>query len=71
MAADTRVNGRAGKLFGAGGVLMALCCAAGPAVLGAATGAALGSVLGLAAAVVIALAGVLLLRRRRGGDKAC
>jgi hypothetical protein len=59
-----------GKLFGMAGVLMALCCLAGPAILGAAASAAIGSVLGIAAAVVIAGAAVLLLRRWSGGSNA-
>jgi hypothetical protein len=50
---------------------MALCCLAGPAVLGAVAGAAIGSVLGIVAAVVITVACVLLVRRPRAGDKAC
>ena len=50
---------------------MVLCCVAGPAVLGAAAGAAIGNVLGIAAASVISLACVVLLRRWRAGrDKA-
>jgi hypothetical protein len=48
---------RSGGLFGIAGVLMALCCLAGPAVVGAAAGAAIGNLLGIAAVVVIALAG--------------
>ena len=50
---------------------MALCCLAGPAVLGAVAGAAIGSVLGIAAAVAVAVACVLIVRRLRAGDKAC
>jgi hypothetical protein len=42
---------------------------AGPAIFGAAAGAAIGNLLGIAAAVVIALAGVFVVRRWRGGDK--
>jgi hypothetical protein len=62
---------RSNKLVGVAGVVMALCCLAGPAVLGAAAGAAIGNVLGIVAAVVIALVCVSLLRRWRTGDKAC
>ena len=57
------------KLFGIGAIVMALCCLAGPAVLGAVAGAAIGNALGIAAAVVVALVGVLLLRRWRGGAR--
>jgi small multidrug resistance family-3 protein len=37
------------RRLGLAGVLMALCCLAGPAVLGAVAGAAIGSVLGVVA----------------------
>jgi drug/metabolite transporter (DMT)-like permease len=60
---------KSSRLFGVAGVVMALCCLAGPAMVGAAAGAAIGNLLGIAAAVVIALAGVLVVRRWRGGDK--
>jgi drug/metabolite transporter (DMT)-like permease len=71
MAANSNAPARGGKLFGVAGVLMVLCCAVGPAVLGAAAGAAIGNMLGIAAAVLVALASVLLVRRWRGGGKAC
>ena len=70
-AAESNTASRGSKFYGAAGVLMVLCCVAGPAVLGAAAGAAIGNVLGVAAAVVVALACVALLRRWRGNDKAC
>jgi drug/metabolite transporter (DMT)-like permease len=60
---------KSSRLVGVAGVVMALCCLAGPAIVGAAAGAAIGNLLGIAAAVVIALAGVLVVRRWRGGDK--
>ncbi len=50
-------------MFGAAGLVMALCCIAAQAALGAAVGAAIGSGLGLAVAVVVALAAVLVVRR--------
>lgn len=73
MGSDSGAARRSDKLFGIAGVVMALCCFAGPAVLGAVAGAAIGNALGIAAAaVVVALVGVLLLRRWRGGaGKAC
>jgi hypothetical protein len=67
MSAEAKSN----RLFGVAGVVMALCCVAGPAVVGAATGAAIGNLLGVLAAVVIAVAGVVVLRRWRGRGKAC
>jgi len=72
MVADSDAASRSSKFFGVAGALMVLCCVAGPAVLGAAAGAAIGNVLGIAAAIVISLACVVLLRRwRAGSDKAC
>lgn len=47
---------------------MALCCLAGPAILGAVLGAAIGNVLGIAAAVAVAVAAVLLVRHWQGDD---
>ena len=64
MSADARSRG----LFGIAGIVMALCCLAGPAIVAAAAGAAIGNLLGIAAAVLVALAGVLVLRRWRGSD---
>lgn len=57
------------KLFGAAGVLMLICCLAGPAVLGAAAGAAIGSAFGIVAAVAVAVALVVLMRLHRGGAR--
>ena len=65
MSADAKSGG----LFGIAGVVMALCCLAGPAIVGAAAGAAIGNLLGIAAAVLVALAGVLVVRRWHGRDK--
>jgi hypothetical protein len=54
-------------LFG-GGLLMVLCCAVGPAVIGAAAGSAIGGWLGIACAVILAAAvGLILHRRHRDG----
>ena len=53
-----------------GSVLMVLCCAVGPAVIGAATGSAIGGWLGIACAIVLAAIVGLILHRRtrtRGG----
>jgi hypothetical protein len=52
------------------GVLMILCCAVGPAVIGAVAGSAIGGWLGIACAVILAAAVGLIVRRRtrrRGG----
>ena len=56
-------------LFG-GGLLMILCCAVGPAVIGAAAGSAISGWLGIAcAAILAAIVGLSLHRRIRSrGD---
>lgn len=64
-----QASGR-GPLLGAGAVILAaLCCFAGPAILGAVAGAAIGSTLGILAAIVcaglVAVAVALFLRWRR------
>jgi outer membrane lipoprotein SlyB len=48
------------------GVLMVICCAVGPAVIGAVAGSAIGGWLGIVCAVILAaLIGLLLHRRAR------
>jgi hypothetical protein len=64
-----------GPILGAGAaVLAALCCFAGPAILGAVAGASIGGTLGIVAAVVcaavVAVAVALILRRRQGNGSA-
>lgn len=48
---------------------MVLCCAVGPAAIGAAAGTAIGGWLGVACAVVLAAGAGLLLYRLRGKDR--
>lgn len=49
-----------------GGLLMALCCAVGPALIGAVAGSAVGGWLGIACAAILAtVVGVVLHRRTR------
>ena len=50
----------------AGGLLMVLCCAVGPAVIGAVAGTAIGGWLGIVCAVILAAAVGLFLHRRAG-----
>ena len=50
---------------------MALCCLAGPAVLGAVAGTAIRSWVGIVVAVALALAAAALLRYRRTNDTGC
>jgi hypothetical protein len=45
---------------------MVLCCAVGPAVIGAAAGSVIGGWLGIACAIVLAAGTGLMLHRRRG-----
>jgi hypothetical protein len=61
-------RGSNAALAGAG-VLMVLCCAVGPAVIGAVAGSAVGGWLGIACAIMVAaLVGFVMHRRtRRGG----
>jgi hypothetical protein len=49
-----------------GGVLVVLCCAVGPAVIGAVAGSATGGWLGIACAIVLAAIVGLMLHRRAG-----
>jgi len=69
MSVDRTASSGSRKLFGAAGVLMLVCCLAGPAVLGAAAGAAVGGVFGIVAAVAVAIAVVVLMRLYGGGDR--
>jgi hypothetical protein len=54
-----------------GGVLMVLCCAVGPAVVGSVAGSAIGGWLGIACAIILAATVGLIVhrrtRRRNGG----
>lgn len=74
-AEATRAGGRGGRrgdmaIFG-GGVLMVLCCAVGPALIGAAAGSAIGGWLGVACAVLLAAGIGLVMHRRRCGSAGC
>jgi hypothetical protein len=75
MSGAEQSSGR-GPVLGAGAVILAaLCCFAGPAILGAVAGAAIGSTLGVLVAVVcaalVAVAVALLLRGRQGKGTGC
>ena len=61
---------RSGALLGVG-LFMVLCCAVGPALIGAVAGSAIGGWLGIAIACMLAVAVALavhLRRRSRGGN---
>jgi hypothetical protein len=57
-------------LVGAG-VVMVLCCAVGPAVIGAVAGSAIGGWLGVVCAVIVAAVVGLFLHRRTRRRGAC
>ena len=68
MSSEQSARGSDGLLAG-GALVMVLCCAIGPAVIGAAAGSAIGGWLGIACAVVLAaIAGLVIHRRRRRGS---
>jgi hypothetical protein len=63
---------RTDAALAAGGVLMLLCCAVGPAVIGAVAGTAIGGWLGIACAVLLAAGvGLALHRRARRRGRPC
>jgi hypothetical protein len=68
MSADT--DRRSNTALASAGILMVLCCAVGPAVIGAVAGSAIGGWLGIACAVLLAgIIGLVMHRRtrKRGG----
>jgi hypothetical protein len=63
---------RTDAALAAGSMLMLLCCAVGPAVIGAVAGAPIGGWLGIACAVLLAAGvGLALHRRARRRGSAC
>lgn len=57
---------RSHATFAGAAVFMVLCCAVGPAVIGAVAGSAVGGWMGIACAAVLAtIAGLFLHRRKR------
>jgi outer membrane lipoprotein SlyB len=70
MNADPKPDRSSSLAIAGGGLLMILCCAVGPAVIGAIAGSAIGGWLGIACAVILAAVVGLLIHRRtrsRGG----
>ena len=55
---------RVDSLLAGGAVLMVMCCAVGPAVIGATAGSVIGGWIGVVCAVVLAATGAWLLHRR-------
>jgi hypothetical protein len=69
MGAETKPGRGSSVALLGGGVLMVLCCAVGPAVIGAVAGSAIGGWLGIACAVILAgVVGLVLHRRARTRD---
>jgi outer membrane lipoprotein SlyB len=64
MSADQPSSRRSDVALLGGGVLMVLCCAVGPAVIGAVAGSAIGGWLGIACAIILAAVFGLILHRR-------
>jgi uncharacterized membrane protein YccC len=70
MSAAPKPSRKIDAALGSAAVLMILCCAIGPAVIGAAAGSFIGGWLGIACAVVLA-AGVAPLLHRRNKNRSC
>ena len=68
--ADQTNSRRDGRWLAAGGAFMILCCAVGPAIIGAVAGSAIGGWLGIACAIVLA-AIVALVAHRRSRSTSC
>jgi uncharacterized protein (DUF58 family) len=70
MSAGSKPSRKRDVTIGGAALLMILCCAIGPAVIGAAAGSVIGGWLGVACAVL--LAGVVgLVMHRRSRNRAC
>lgn len=65
MSGNKRMSERSGALIGAGGLALAVCCIAAPAIFGVAVGATIGNALDIGAAVLVAVGVALVLHRRR------
>jgi hypothetical protein len=68
---DTESAGRSNAALAGAGVLMVLCCAVGPAIIGAVAGGAIGGWLGIACAVIVAGAVALVFHRRGRRGASC
>ena len=71
MNATSRRPGPTGVALVGGGLLMVVCCAVGPAVVGAIAGGAVGGWLGIACAVILSAATALVLRRHTRQRGSC
>ena len=68
---DTESAGRSNAALAGVGVLMVLCCAAGPAIIGAVAGGAIGGWLGIVCAVIVAGTTAFVLHRRARRGASC
>jgi hypothetical protein len=71
MSAPNKPGRRTDAALLGGGLLMVLCCAIGPAVIGAVAGSAVGGWLGIACAVILAAVIGLILHRRSHKARGC
>lgn len=70
MSAESKPSRTTDAAIGGAAILMILCCAVGPAVIGAAAGSVIGGWLGIACAVILAAAvGLFVVKRSR--SKGC
>lgn len=67
MNAEPKPNRKADGALAGTVLLMILCCAVGPAVLGAAAGSLVGGWLGVVCALALAAGVVVVMHRRRRG----
>ena len=71
MSANPKPRRGANYALLGGGVLMVVCCAVGPAVIGAVAGSAIGGWLGVTCAVILAAVVGLILHRRTRSRADC
>jgi Mn2+/Fe2+ NRAMP family transporter len=71
MSATEQTHQRLDIALVGGGLLMILCCAVGPAVIGAVAGSAIGGWPGIACAVILAAAVGFILHRRTRRRGSC
>ena len=65
MSDEAAKPARTGALIGIGGLALAMCCIAAPAILEMAIGATIGNALDASAAVLVAIGVAIVLHRRR------
>jgi Flp pilus assembly protein TadB len=68
MSGERSAAERSGVLIGGGGLFMAICCIAAPAILGVAIGTTVGYGLDIGAVVLIVLGVAIVVHRRRAAQ---